>query len=248
MGWSSVLGWTVAGVAAVVAAPVTGGGSLAVLIGAAGTTTLVGAAFGAATGAAVGAAVDAVFGDDDEEKRRAEREAAEERAKRTASEEKRARETKAYEEERAAWHERESKHARDKEKMLERLKGTAARTQDVDLLFMLAAVLVREQGNSDPDVLQQVQAQVSMLCADCEAAESAASRHFSNAPMSATVIEAFCRCTERHTLARLAFVVDIMAGLYGAEAHDWNCEQRSNVCAAFRAHAEAHGLIFDSEF
>ncbi len=45
-------GWIAAGVTAVVAAPVTGGGSIAALVGAAGTTTAAGVAIGAAAGLA----------------------------------------------------------------------------------------------------------------------------------------------------------------------------------------------------
>ncbi len=49
--WSKV-GWVAAGVGAVVAAPITGGGSVALLVGAAGTTTAAGVALGAAGGLA----------------------------------------------------------------------------------------------------------------------------------------------------------------------------------------------------
>lgn len=54
--WSKV-GWIAAGVGAVVAAPVTGGGSIAALVGAAGTTTAAGVALGAAGGLAASSLV-----------------------------------------------------------------------------------------------------------------------------------------------------------------------------------------------
>ncbi|GMM87295.1 TerB family tellurite resistance protein [Vibrio fortis] len=52
MGFWKTAGWIAAGVGAVVAAPVTGGGSIAAVIGAAGTTTAAGVAVGAAAGLA----------------------------------------------------------------------------------------------------------------------------------------------------------------------------------------------------
>ena len=53
MGFWSTLGWVAAGVGAVAVAPMTGGGSIAALVGATGTLTAGGAALGAATGATV---------------------------------------------------------------------------------------------------------------------------------------------------------------------------------------------------
>ncbi|CAE6879551.1 TerB family tellurite resistance protein [Vibrio parahaemolyticus] len=67
MSFWKTAGWVAAGIGAVVAAPVTGGGSVAALIGAAGTTTAAGVAVGAAAGLAGSALTD-----DSEDKARAE--------------------------------------------------------------------------------------------------------------------------------------------------------------------------------
>ncbi|WP_052470670.1 TerB family tellurite resistance protein [Vibrio owensii] len=67
MSFWKTAGWIAAGIGAVVAAPVTGGGSVAALIGAAGTTTAAGVALGAAAGLAGSALTD-----NSEEKARAE--------------------------------------------------------------------------------------------------------------------------------------------------------------------------------
>ncbi|MGR5461256.1 tellurite resistance TerB family protein [Vibrio alfacsensis] len=58
MSFWKTAGWIAAGIGAVVAAPVTGGGSVAALIGAAGTTTAAGVAIGAAAGLAGSALTD----------------------------------------------------------------------------------------------------------------------------------------------------------------------------------------------
>lgn len=63
MGFFKVLMYVSAGLGAVVLAPVTGGGSLAVAIGAMGTTTAAGAAIGAAVGAAAAGLDHAVTSD-----------------------------------------------------------------------------------------------------------------------------------------------------------------------------------------
>lgn len=67
MGFWRTAGWIAAGVGAVVAAPVTGGGSVAALIGAAGTTTAAGVAIGVTAGLAGSALTD-----DSKEKARSE--------------------------------------------------------------------------------------------------------------------------------------------------------------------------------
>lgn len=211
MSFVKFLGWTAAGVAAVVAAPVTGGGSLAALIGAAGTTSLAGAAIGAAGGAAVGAIADAVTGESKESERKlnsARREAEENKAGWEQSEALRKSQNEESQREADRLKYALQRIAEERKDMLEVLQRSKLGTQEVNMMFMLASLAAHSDGQASTDECDAAVAAVSLLCANPDEAIAIGRKYFACPPSMDQVMAQVRDCKDSVALDRLEFVLD----------------------------------------
>ncbi|GFO61041.1 hypothetical protein GMST_33660 [Geomonas silvestris] len=206
--WKS-LGWVAAGVGAIVAAPITGGGSLAVLIGAAGTTTAAGVALGAAAGLAGKTVFDQVSGDSDEAERYR-KEAEENLAGWKESEAKRKAQAEQHRAEAETFNATVANLLKKYESLLAEVKRQRFTRSEVELMYTLAAAAAQTDGHVDEKEFEAAANAISFLCIDPEESLQIG-RDLFNQPMSIeSAMAKVSECRDSRSLDRLGFVLDMV--------------------------------------
>jgi len=210
MSFLKSLGWAAAGVAAIVAAPVTGGASLAAIIGAAGTTTAAGAALGALGGMAAKGVYDAAT-DEPDLASHYRKEAEVNKAAFTEAERKRKDEAVCYK----ADVERLSTTIADllvkNVCMLDELRNLPFTHQESELMFSIAAAISYADYNTSREEIEAAMHAVSLLCAERDGLSEMCNKLFNDPPTIDEAIEMIHGCNNKHSLERLGFVLDMVA-------------------------------------
>jgi len=205
------LGWAAAGVAAIVAAPVTGGASLAAIIGGAGTTTAAGAAIGAMGGLAAKGIYDAATDDSPDLVSHYRAEAETNRAALTESERRRKEDAELSKAEVSKLHKTVADILKDNELMLDELRKRPFTRQESELMFTIAAAIAHADGNTAQEEVDAAVKAVSLLCAEPEGVAAMGAEFFKNPLGIEEARQKIYACGTRHSLERLEFVLDMVA-------------------------------------
>jgi len=233
------LGWAAAGVAAIIAAPATGGASLAVIVGAAGTTTAAGAALGGLGGIAAKHIYDAAT-DDSKEKAEYYRNVAEyNKAGWVECEEKRKQEADSYQEYANKMNEKLFQLKAKNAQMLEELKKYKFSKNEIEFMCMLAASIAQADGEASEDEYRTAIDAVSLLSADPDQALYSAQYHFKEPLSIEDAAQKIKECNNVMTLKRLGVVLEMVV-----EADTVISPTEQQLLNLFMQHAQELGAIY----
>lgn len=233
MSFLKCLGWAAAGVAAVVAAPVTGGGSIAAVIGALGTTTAAGAAIGAAGGLGAKAIFDAAADDSGDKVNYYKSQAETNKAGWTESERKREEQAQKHKVEVAGLNEKIAKLLTERESMLEELRSRLFTRTESELMFTIAAAVAHADKNSSQEEFEAAAKAISLLCSEPEDLTSMCTRFFDNPVSIEEAKRKIIACKEMHSLQRIGFVLDMVV-----YADEYVSPDEEELICAFKQHYE----------
>lgn len=237
MGLFKCLLWAAGGVGAVVLAPATGGGSLAVLVGAAGTTTLAGAGIGAAGGLAVKAVINEITDEREEKISYYRTEAEINKAGWQQSEMKRQEEAEKHKEEMSRMNYSLEKLAEKYGNAIEELRKNRFTIEEAELMFTLAAAAAQADGVCSEDELKAATSAISLLCAQPDEALTIGEEIFKSKVSVEDAIRKIRTLSNISAIRRLGFVMNVVV-----YADDYVDVQEQELLYAFSEHARSFGV------
>lgn len=210
MGALKYITWAAGGLAAVVAAPLTGGGSIALLLGAAGTTTLGGVALGVSGGLVAKKLYDECTDDTEEKMKAYQHEAETNKAGWQQSESKRQQEAQLHKEEMELKNTNLTKLLKDREGIIQELRQQKFSIVEAELMFTLASAAAHVDGNASDEELEAASKAISLLCVQPDEALNIGREIFKQKISIDDAMEKIRKYSNSRTLNRLSFVLDMV--------------------------------------